>query len=99
MAGLTDCITECCWEDVWIHWFCLVDDAYPALEQHYGSWRTRGPAPSFHDSEVIMVALICDTWFHGHEDLTLAFLRQYHPTLFPRLPADGYFNASCATTS
>lgn len=93
MTGLTDCITESCWEDVWIHWFCLVDSAYQALEGRYGAWRRSGPAPTFHDSEVITVALIIDTWFHGHEALGLAFLRQYHPTLFPRLPADGHFNA------
>jgi len=29
---------------------------------------------------------------HGHEVLGLAFLRQYHPTLFPHLPAEGHFN-------
>lgn len=93
MAGLTDCITDCCWEDVWMHWFCRVDDAYAALEQRYGRWRRTGPKPTFHDTEVITVALIIDTWFHGHEALGLAFVRLYHPTLFPYLPADGHFNA------
>jgi hypothetical protein len=93
MTGLTDCITDSVWEDTWIHWFCLVDTAYQTLEAHYGQWRRTGPAPSFHDSEVITVALIIDTWFHGHEALGLAFLRQYHPTLFPRLPQPGHFNA------
>jgi hypothetical protein len=93
MAGTTDCITDCCWMDVFTLWFVLVDDAYQALEQHYGSWRRSGPAPVFHDSEVITVALIADTWFHGHEALALSFLRQYHPDLFPHLPGPGHFNA------
>lgn len=93
MAGSTDCITEACWVDVWTLWFVLVDDAYAALEQHYGGWRRTGPAPVLHDSEVITVALIADTWFHGHEALALSFLGQYHPELFPHLPAPGHFNA------
>ena len=93
MAGMTDCITDACWEDMWTLWFVLVDDAYHALEQHCGGWRRTGPAPVLHDSEVITIALIADTWFHGHEALALAFLRQYHPTLFPHLPAPGHFNA------
>jgi hypothetical protein len=37
---------------------------------------------------VIAVALIIDTWFHGHDALGLAFLRQYHPTRFPHLPPE-----------
>lgn len=93
MTGRTDCITQARWQDIWLIWFVLVDDAYQALEQHYGRWRRFGPPPLFSDSEVITVALIIDTWFHGHEALGLAFLRQYHPELFPRLPADGWFNA------
>lgn len=93
MAGTTDCITDARWTDVFLLWFILVDDAYQALEQHYGRWRRTGPAPVFHDSEVITVALITDTWFHGHEALALSFLRQYHPDLFPHLPAPGHFNA------
>lgn len=93
MAGRSDFITEANWEDVWLIWYVLVDDAYKALEQHYGPWRRSGPAPVFTDSEVIVVALITDTWFHGHEALGLAFLRRYHPTLFPHLPPPGWFNA------
>jgi len=92
MVGRTDFITDACWEDVWTIWYTLVDDAYQTLEHHYGKWRHSGPAPSFSDSEVITVALIIDTWFGGHEALGLAFLRQYHPTLFPHLPPDGWFN-------
>jgi hypothetical protein len=93
MAGTTDCITDARWVDVFTLWFVLVDDAYQALEQHHGSWRRGGPAPVFHDSEVITVALIADTWFHGHEALALSFLGQYHPDVFPHLPAPGHFNA------
>lgn len=93
MAGTTDCITDARWVDMFTMWFILVDDAYQALEQQHGGWRTRGPAPIFHDSEVITVALIADTWFHGHEALALSFLRQYHADLFPTLPAAGHFNA------
>jgi Transposase DDE domain len=92
MAGRTDFITDACWEDVWTIWYVLVDDAYHTLEQHYGAWRQSGPAPTFTDSEVITVGLIVDTFFHGHEALGLAFLRQYHPTLFPHLPKEGHFN-------
>lgn len=92
MIGLTDFITEMAWEDVFIHWFVLVDDAYQALERHYGQWRGRGPAPVFSDSEVITVGLIIDTWFGGDEAKGLSFLRQYHADLFPALPAEGYFN-------
>jgi hypothetical protein len=93
MAGRTDFITDARWEDVWLIWYVLVDDAYQALEQHYGAWRQRGPQPVFSDSEVITVALIIDTWWQGHEALGLAFLRRYHPELFPHLPPKGWFNA------
>lgn len=92
MTGLTDFITEAKWEDVFIHWFVLVDDAYKALENYYGRWRHRGPEPLFSDSEVITVGLIIDTWFGGDEAKGLAFLRQYHPDLFPHLPSNGRFN-------
>lgn len=93
MAGRTDFITDEKPEDVWLIWYVLVDDAYQALEAFHGAWRTRGPAPIFSDSEVITVALIIDTWFHGHEALGLSFLRHYHHTAFPKLPPDGWFNA------
>ena len=76
MAGRTDFITNARWEDVWTIWFVLIDDAYQSLESHFGAWRRRGPSPCFHDSEVITVSLIIDTWFHGDEELGLAFLRQ-----------------------
>lgn len=92
MTGRTDFITDACWEDVWLIWYVLVDDAYSTLERHYGKWRQRGPEPTFSDSEVITVALIIDTFFHGHEALGLAFVRHYHADLFPQLPSEGHFN-------
>jgi hypothetical protein len=92
MLGLTDFITDAAWKDIFTVWFVEIDDAYVALEGHFGPWRTRGPQPTFHDSEVITVALIIETFFHGHEALGLSFLRQYHHDLFPALPANGQFN-------
>jgi hypothetical protein len=92
MLGRTDFITEAHWTDIILVWFVLVDDAYQTMERHYGKWRRRGPNPQFTDSEVITVALVIDTFFHGHEALGLSFLRQYHQELFPNLPSDGHFN-------
>jgi Transposase DDE domain len=92
MTGLTDYITQAKWIDILTVWFVLVDDAYQALVAQYGAWRRRGPQPDFSDSEVITVSLMIDTFFHGHEALGLAFVRQYHPDLFPHLLPDGQFN-------
>jgi hypothetical protein len=92
MLGRTDFITKARWPDIMLVWYVLVDDAYQALEGYYGKWRRRGPAPQFSDSEVITVALLIDTFFHGHEALGLSFVRQYHAELFPYLPSDGHFN-------
>jgi DDE family transposase len=92
MTGRTDFITEAKWVDILLIWYVLVDTAYRELENQYGAWRKRGPAPVFTDSEVITVAMFIDTFFHGHEALGLAFLRQYHSALFPQLPSDGHFN-------
>ncbi len=39
MTGLTDFITESSWADTFLIWFVIVDDAYTALEAHYGGWR------------------------------------------------------------
>jgi len=96
MTGLTDFITKAPWSDILLIWFVLVDDAYLGLAAYYGRPgrpRQRGPQPTFTDSEVITVALFIDTFFHGHEALGLAFLRQYHRDLFPRLLPHGQFNA------
>jgi hypothetical protein len=92
MIGLTDYITEARWADIFLVWYVLVDDAYQALVQQVGRLRQRGPEPTFSDSEVITVALISESYFDGHEELTLSFLRQYHADLFPRLLDDSRFN-------
>lgn len=92
MKSMTNYITEAPWVDVFLTWYVLVDTGYQALERQYGAWRQSGPDPVFSDSEVITVALIIDTYFHGHEALGLSFLRQYHAELFPHLPSNGHFN-------
>ena len=92
MIGMTNYITEAKWTDVFLVWYVLVDTGYQALEKCYGVWRRSGPEPVLHDSEVITIGLIIDTFFGGHEALGLAFLRQYHPELFPHLPVEGHFN-------
>lgn len=93
MAAWTDFITDVA-PEVWLtHWYVLVDDAYQALERHYGRWRRRGPLPQFSDSEVITVGLYIDTLYAGHEALGLAQLRLTLPGLFPKLLPNGQFNA------
>lgn len=92
MTGRTDFITEAKWVDILLIWYVLVDTAYQALEKQYGARRSRGPAPVFSDSKVITVVMLIDTFFHGHEALGLAFLRQYHLDLIPHLPSFGHFN-------
>jgi hypothetical protein len=92
MIGLTNYITKCCWEDVFIAWYIAVDDAYHQLFPPGKRLRRRGPEPDFSDSEVITIGLICDTYFHGHEELTMSFIRQHYLHLFPRLLEDSRFN-------
>ena len=92
MTGLTDNITECHWEDIFITWYVLADDTYQAICRPAGRLPQRGPEPDFSDSEVITIALITDTFFHGNEELRLAFMRQYHADLFPCLLDDTRFN-------
>jgi len=70
----------------------LVDEAYHALMAHHGRLRQRGPVPTFGDSEVITIALITETFFHGKEELCVRFIRQYHRDLFPQLVDDTRFN-------
>jgi len=50
-----------------------VDEAYRRLFPPGKRLRRRGPEPDFSDSEVITIGLICDTCFHGHEELTMSF--------------------------
>lgn len=86
MNGLTKYITEQPWEETVTTWFVLVDDAYQRLVTKRGQpIRASGPAPSFTDSEVITVALIIETFFHGNEELGYAFVWQYMGRLFPKL--------------
>lgn len=93
MTGLTDYSTDHRWLDIFTIWYTLIDDAYQALCRDYGRrLRTRGPAPRFSDSEVITLALITETFFHGHEALCLSFVRQYHRVEFPHLLDPGRFN-------
>ena len=93
MTGLTDYITESNWVDIFTIWYVMVDDAYQHLVACLGRpLRQRGPEPDFTDSEVITVALIIETFFGGHEDLGIAFVKQYHLDLFPKLLDKSQFN-------
>jgi hypothetical protein len=92
MTGLTNFITHAKWSDIATIWFVLIDDAYTALEHHFGQWRRRGPKPSFTDSEVITVSLLIDTFFDGNEEKGLRMLRQFSADLFPNLLPNGQFN-------
>jgi hypothetical protein len=92
MNGLTDYISEHVWVDTFLIWYVLIDDAYQELVRAHGPWRRRGPEPVFSDSEVITVALIIETYFHGHEEIGLSFLDQYHRDLFPHLLDKSRFN-------
>lgn len=53
MHGLTDYITDQPWVDTFTAWYVWVDEAYQAVVAHTGRLRTRGPMPTFSDSEVI----------------------------------------------
>ncbi len=92
MIGLTDFITKEHWSDIATIWYVLVDDGYRSLEKHFGKWRKRGPQPDFSDSEVITVSLLIDTFFDGHEEKGLSFIRQFQHYLFPKLLPNGQFN-------
>jgi hypothetical protein len=93
MNGLTNYITSGRWEGIFTIWYTYVDDAYQALECQYGAWRRAGPAPTFSDSEVMTIALMCDTFFHGHEELCLCFVRSFWLELFPNLLERSRFNS------
>lgn len=88
MHGLTDYSTDDAWTDMVTTWYVLVDDADHALLPHHGRLRQRGPAPRFGDRDVITLALIADTFVHGHEEWCLSFIRQSHRDLFPHLVYD-----------
>lgn len=91
MRGLTDYITECSWADIFLVWYVWVDDMFQRM-YHGQRLRRCGEAPVLSDSEVITLSLIADTFFHGQEELTLAFVRQYHLDLFPQLLSRSRFN-------
>lgn len=93
MTGLTNYITQCRWSDIFHTWFMLIDDAYHSVCETLPSpLRQRGPQPLLHDSEVITIALIIETFFGGNEQLGLSFVRQYHLDMFPRLLEASRFN-------
>ncbi len=92
MLGLTDYITNCSWEDVLTHWFVWVDDMHKGLAAEGLMRRQRGPKPRFSDSEVITLALFCDTFFQGKEEMGLSFIRQHYLSLFPRILEESRFN-------
>ncbi|MEW6296109.1 MAG: IS982 family transposase [Candidatus Diapherotrites archaeon] len=94
MNGLTNYITKNLWEDIITTWYVLVDDAYWRIIRKCKSpRRASGPAPKFTDSEVITVALIIETFFHGNEELGYAFVFQYLWDMFPGLLDLDRFNA------
>jgi hypothetical protein len=94
MNGLTNYITEQPWEEIITAWYVLVDEEYQRwLARQGGRWRSRGPEPSFSDSEVITVSLIIETFFQGHEELGYAFVSQFLKTMFPQLVDLDRFNA------
>lgn len=92
MEGLTNYITESAWEDILTVTYVLIDDAWSTLPARILPERRRGPTPTMSDSEVTTVAIFIDSIFAGDEEKGLAFLRQYHPTLFPALLDDSRFN-------
>jgi len=92
MEGLTDYITKSDWEDILTVTFVLVDDAWQTIPAEVLPPRRRGPDPTMSDSEVVTIAMFIDMIFDGHEEKGLAFLRQYHPTLFPTLLDASRFN-------
>ena len=70
MNDLTNYITQWSWIDIISTWYALVDDAYQAMIARRGPpLRTRGPGPTFSDSEVITVSLIIETFLQGHEEV------------------------------
>lgn len=93
MIGLTNYITEHPWENTFTIWYNMMDDAYKHIITCLGHrLRKRGPEPRFSDSEVITISLIIETYFGGNEELGLAFIRQYHLDLFPKLLDNSQFN-------
>ena len=86
MSGQTNYITEESWTDTITTWYVHINDAYNRLISKRGKrLRTRGPEPTFSDSEVITVSLIIETFFQGHEEVGYSFVRQFLLEMFPKL--------------
>ena len=94
MKGLTDYITQSMWSDILTVNYVLIDDSYKKISPVVCPGRKFSPhgTPEFSDSEVITIALFAEMVFHGDEDKTLHFLRQYHLDLFPNLLDNSRFN-------
>ena len=87
MKGLTNYITQSTWSDILTVNYILVDDSYQQIDPALWPEHKFTPfgKPEFSDSEVITIAMFAEMVFHGDEDKTLHFIRQYHLDLFPCL--------------
>ena len=94
MKGLTDYITQSAWSDILTVNFVLIDDCYQQIDPTLLPNRKFTPfgTPEFSDSEVITIALFAEMVFHGDEDKTLHFIRQYHLNMFPNILDNSRFN-------
>ena len=94
MKGLNDYITQSTWSDILTVSYVLIDDAYQRISPHVRLRRLFAPhgTAEFSDSEVITLALFAETIFHGDEEKTLHFIRQYHQDMFPHLLDNSRFN-------
>ena len=91
MRGLTNYITDWAWPEIFLVWYVWVDEVFHRL-YHGHPLRQRVETPVFSDSEVMASSLIADTFFHGHKELMITFVRQYYQDLFPRLLSRSRFN-------
>lgn len=94
MKGLTDYITQSAWSDILTVNFVLIDDSYQQIDPALLPNRKFTPSgrPKFSDSEVITLALFAEMVFHGDEDKSLHFIRQYHLDMFPKVLDNSRFN-------
>jgi hypothetical protein len=68
-------------QELLLHVFCLVDDELKAL----GPPRSRGPAPTLADSEVVTIEVVGELWGLADDKALLAHFRRYHAAEFPAL--------------
>lgn len=68
-------------QDLLLMVFCLVDDELRAL----GPPRSRGPAPTLADSEVVTIEVVGELWGIADDEALLAHFRRYHAAEFPAL--------------